>query len=218
MIAYLFDILFVLIVGGVGWFLARRGAVRAGMMLFSVLLASLFTMGLFEAAAKFLEKYYITRSEYRVEPYLRIFSIVLLFSLSLSGLLFLSHRLLPEPMEFGDRAENATRWSLGLLTGYLFAAFLLTAVQTFPAMRDFGGAFEPRAENREGPVMRIAPDYHYLAIVEHSVGRSFAIKSEGWTFESPVVPIRTYGDHWPSFVARYALWRESLEWQWTEDE
>lgn len=214
MLAYLFDFLFLLIAGGCGWLFARLEMVRAVRALMAFLIASLIALGLFEWVGGRLQSTYLTATESGLMHYMGFLALAILFGFSFGALIFLGKSLLPEPPEFDDKIEKPARWLIGVLAGYLVASFVLVSMHAFPAPRDFWGAFEPNAEDRTGPIMRMAPDYHYLGLVDLAIGRTFAVDADGWTFNSPIMTVQTYGRRWPTFVARYAVWRQRFEYRW----
>jgi len=188
---------------------ASGGAVRAGTRLIGVILAGLLAMNYFEPLAGLLIR--LSNHATMTEQYSRFACLVGLFLLAVILLRGVTNRLLPESPKLPAVAEQAGRWSLGLLTGCVTAMFLLTAVHTFPGPRDFWGYFPPEPEKRPGPVMRRAPEFYWLGYTQYVSEEVFAVGESGPVFDGRQ---RTIGDtrgRWVSFPLRYAQWRRKME-------
>lgn len=218
MLGFIVDALFVLVAGGATWLVARHGAVRAGMCLVAVLISSVFALTSFEAFSRWIKRVYLLGPSGALQDYVHFPALLFLFSISLVLLLFFGRKALPEPPQFDERTETVAQWGLGFAAGYLLAAFLLTAIHTAAAPRNFWGALEPQADLRDGPIARLAPDYQMLGIVEFSAGRAFALDDGAWTLGLPWIEVSGQGDRWASFIPRYAVWRELREFSWAIDD
>jgi hypothetical protein len=215
MLSYLFDLLFVLLVFAVASFVAWRWSmVHCATTFVSVLMAGLLAITTFEPVANWVEVTYLTSSERFIAKYLYFVVCMTLFLVTLVVLQWCIHAVLPDAPKMSPRAEMLGRWGLGVLTGYLFASFVLCVIMTFPAPRNFWGLFEPDARRRPGPVMASAPDHQFLAFVEYTCGQTSALSGK-WLLDRPVIPPDSHTGRWGSFPKRYALWRwqfEYVEW------
>lgn len=122
----------------------------------------------FEQLARWIKSTYLTSSEEVLGFYLFFDSAIGIFGVCLTILLWGVHRILPVALEVARRNEAAGRWGLGIMTGYLLAAFLLTIFQTFSGPRDFWGSLPPDADQcRSCPAHRItsswpSPNTHWV--------------------------------------------------------
>jgi hypothetical protein len=207
MLSYLFDLLFVVVVLAVACFVARRWSmVHCATAFVSVLIAGLLAITTFEPVAHWVEDTYLSATERFIAIYLYFFVSMTVFLVTLAILLRSIHAILPDAPEVSPRGEMFGRWGFGALTGYFFASFLLCAVMTFPAPRDFWGLFAPDAHRRPGPVMACAPDHQFLAFVEYTCDHTFALTGT-WMLDRPLIPPSSHTGRWGSFPIRYATWR-----------
>jgi hypothetical protein len=207
MLNYLFDLLFVLVVLAVACFVARRWTmVHCAAAFVSVLIAGLLAITTFEPIAHWLERAYLTSTDFVVAEHLYFVVCMSVFLVTLAVLLWSIHAILPDAPAVSPRGEMFGCWGFGVLTGYFVASFLLCAVMTFPAPRNFWGLFEPDAHRRPGPVMACAPDYQFLAFVEYTCDHTFALTGT-WLLDRPLIPPTSYTGRWGSFPNRYARWR-----------
>ena len=207
MLSYSFDLLFVLLVLAVACFVARRWSmVHCAATFVSVVIASLLAITTFEPVAEWFKAVYLMSTDKVISLHLEFAVCATVFLATLAILLCLIHAVLPDAPEVSPRGEMFGRWGFGALTGYFFASFLLCAVMTFPAPRDFWGLFEPDAHRRPGPVMACAPDYQFLAFVEYTCDHTFALTGT-WLLDRPLIPPDSYTGRWGSFPNRYARWR-----------
>lgn len=211
MLNYLFDIVFVLIVLAIAFFASRRGLVHAALIFLAATMASLFATTMFEPVAAWAKSMFLLNTDYIVAGYAWGFFLFAIFGFALWGLLRCINVMLPEPPEMSPTAEAVGSWVFGGMTGMLLAAFLLTAIHTVPAPRNFWGAFSPEAHRRPGPLMALAPDYLYLSFVEYTCENAFAVRGHGWQMPRPVNSAELDQGRWSSFPIRFAIWRREDE-------
>jgi Colicin V production protein len=208
MIEWVADLVFAAVVLLTALIVAQGGAVRGGIRLICVVLAGLFAMNYFEPLATLAID--LADGADVVSRYARFVVLVVLFAAVQLVLWAATRRLLPESPELPARVERPANWLCGLLTGYVLAAVLLTALHTFPGPREFGGCFVPEADRREGPILRIAPDYQWLGFTQHVSEHVFRRGGEGRVFDGPSYQIGGVRSRWSSFPLRYARWRSRL--------
>jgi len=208
MIAWIADLAFAAVVLLTALIVSRGGAVRGGIRLVCVVLAGLFAMNYFEPLGKLAID--LANGAGVVSRFARFVALLVLFAAVQIVLWALTRRLLPESPELPAAVEPPANWSCAILTGYVLAAVLLTAVHTFPGPRDFGGAFVPEAERRGGAILKFAPDYQWLGFTQHVSEHVFRRGGEGRVFDGPTYRIGGTRGRWPSFPLRYARWRSQL--------
>jgi hypothetical protein len=188
---------------------ASEGAWGAGLTFLCVLFAALLAMNLFEPAAELLEGALGLSWRYRVD----FVALVGLFTALTFGLRLATERLAPTFIETDGVTHEVGRWGLGLATGYLTMAFLLTALHTAPLPRTVTAAGVDEFlgfEAEKGNFLGLYPDRQWLGFVQH-VSRKGLNRGEAYVFDGPEY---TVGEHegrvWPSFPLRYASRREEL--------
>jgi hypothetical protein len=208
MTAWAADLVFAAVVLLAVLVVRQGGAVRSGVRLPGVILAGLFAMNYFEPMAKLAID--LADSAEFVSRFARFASLVVLFASGLIVLWALTQRLLPESPELPALLERPVAWLCSVFGAYVLAAVLLTAVHTFPGSRDFGGFLPPEADRRKGPILKFAPDYHWLAFTQHVSEHVFRRPGEGRVFDGPQRRVGSAQGRWASFPLRYALWRSQL--------
>ena len=210
------DVLLLIILAAVTWCVASEGAWGAGLTFVSVLLAGLLAMNYFEPVAGWLESF--DRTSIAWSQRTDIIALVGLFAVFVFLLRLMTDRLAPTFMLIQSLAYEIGRWSLGLATGYLTMAILLTALHTAPFPRTVTAAgveeFIPgfRAERRNF-FNAVAPDRQWLGFVQYVSRRSLP---RGRVFDGPRFSAGDYQDtaaapqYWPSFPIRYARRREQI--------
>ncbi len=208
MYSYLFDIAFLLIVLAVTYLVARRWSlIHCATAFVSVLIASLLAITTFEALATWVNRTYLTSTDNAVADNTYFAICLTVFGVALFLLLRGIHNVLPIAPILSPRAERFGRWGFAALTGYLFASFLLCAVMAIPAPRHFWGLFEVEPSLRSGPIMAMAPDYQFLALVEYTCDHTFVVTGP-WLLDHALIPPEDHKGRWPSYPMRYAKWRE----------
>ena len=207
---FLLDVVFLAVVALTAWFVSRRLVIDSAILLLTTLFASVIAMVTFEYIAGACRDNFLSDNDFVVANYLWIFFLLGIFGLSFLILQQIFSRAIGRPPELGRIAESLGCWVIGGLTGYVLAAFLLVAAQTAPGTRSLGGTLYPEATRRPGPVMSSGPDYQYLTMVEYSCKPRFDLTLESWQLGRPVVSAALGLGQWPSFIIRYALWREEL--------
>ncbi|MFQ5731765.1 MAG: hypothetical protein ACE5KM_07410 [Planctomycetaceae bacterium] len=205
MVDWAADLAFVAVVLGVASVVQQRGAVKAGVRLFIVIAAGLVAMNDFEPLTAFLIR--VTNGAGVAIEYGLFGSLIVLFAGSAALLELIANRLLPEPPDLAPRLDNAGRWVGGALAGIVTAAFLFTAVHTYPGPRDFWGYLPAEPAKRRGPILGNAPEEHWLRFTRHVSENVFA-RPDGRSFEP--AETESTGDASP-FVMRYARWRAERE-------
>lgn len=205
---YVFDIAFLLIFVSTAFFVSRKLIVDAALAFLTLLVSSLFAITTFEPIAEWMRQTLFSPSDIAVTIYLWFTVLMVMFFLSAFGIAWCMQIVLPKPPELTGRVDAIGSWGLGLLSGYLLGAFLLTAIQTWPAPRDLWGCLAPEAHRRSGLIVRMAPDYQYLNVVDYTCGRAVAVTGADWTLDGPVFSPGLKKGRWESFPVRYAVWRE----------
>lgn len=203
------DVLFAVMALVIASAAAMGGAVRAGVRLVGLLFAGLLAMNYFEPLSDSLGD--LAGEGGFVADYRDFGSLIVLLAAFFLLLRAATNRLMPESPDLPRWTETIGRWAFGLLTGYLAAAILLTAVHTFPGSRDFGGLFPPEADRRSGPLMRLAPDYQWLGFTQHVSEHIFRYPGEGRVFDARKLNVGTGAVRFSSFPLRYAQWRAQRE-------
>ena len=214
MLAYLPDATFVLLMLAIAYVTSQRGMVHAAAYSIAVLIASLLSITTFESTANWVERTYLLASDWRIAVHLYFLVSIVVFGASLTGLLWCVNAILPDAPEMTRWVDKIGGWAFGGLAGYLFASFLLIAVQTFPAPRECWGLLAPEAHRRAGPITFTAPDYQLLALTEFTCDHDFALTGGAWLLDRPVISAEPEGGRWSSFPTRFATWRENHEWRW----
>ncbi|MBX3444374.1 MAG: CvpA family protein [Planctomyces sp.] len=190
------DILLLLILAGVTWCVASEGPWGAATTFFSVVFAGLLAMNFFEPVAAAIS----SSPPWNVRA--DVIALLGLFALGVTGFRVAIEYLQPTQIEVPPMFYDATRWAMGLLTGYLTMAIVLTALHTAPLPREFLG-FRPERSNF---LEMSAPDRQWLAFTQHCSER---IYSTGNIFDGSVFPVAGQpAQVWSSFPIRYADRRE----------
>jgi len=209
MLYYVSDLLFTIVVLITAYYISRRGMVNAAVLFIAMLIASLLAITTFEPVANWISRTYLVATDFRVASWIYIVSVSAIFSSALALQMWCIHLILPEAPVMSQRMESIGARVLGVLGGYLFASFLLTALLTSPAPREFWGTFAPEAHRRPGPIMACAPDYQFLALTEYTCEHAFALTGGSWGLGRPVISAETTGGRWSTFPIRYSRFREN---------
>jgi uncharacterized membrane protein YgcG len=196
------DILMLVIVAGVTWFVAAEGAWAAATTFLCVLLAGIMAMNFFEPLAGFLDSTVSIMSDFS-----DLAALLGLFAGFVFGFRYLAEQLAPTYIDVAGWLREPGRWLFGVLTGYVTMAIILTAWHTAPFPSGFLGF---RAE-RKNLLEAVAPDRQWLAfnqyLSEHALRRG-----PEHVFDGPVYQlgssVEPYANSvWPSFPIRYATRR-----------
>lgn len=202
------DLILIAIIAVVTWMCASEGAWGAVFIFLSVVFAGLLAMNFFEPAAALLEG-----SISREGSWSRRWDFIALTGIFILGVFafrLASEQLCPTFMEVHPLAYDGLRWGVGLLTGYVTMAFLLTAIHTAPFPREFLG-FTPERNNLLGIA---APDRQWLGFVQRASEFTYSTGRNGLIFDGPKYKVREDNPTeqvsvWPSFPIRYASRREA---------
>lgn len=196
------DVLLLLILAGVTYYVASEGAWGAATTAMSVILAGLIAMNFFEPICDSMlggNSYWQAR--------LDVIVLVGLFAAGVSGLRFGADYVSPTYIGVHRMVHECIRWGCGLLAGYVTMAFLLTALHTAALPREFLG-FKPERDNF---LSTLSPDKQWLGFtqwVSERVCRSTPPRIfDGPRFAVGDTTVIT-NDVWPSFPIRYATRRE----------
>ncbi len=212
---YSLDVVFLVIAIATTRLVAGRMMIESGLLFLAILLSSLVSMSLFEPVGEFCLDYMFSKTDIAVSRYLWFFFAWAIFVFCLGVLLQWFFSTLDPVPQFSSKIESVGRWGFGGLAGYTLAAFLLTTVHTLPGPRDFWGLLEQDARLRPGPIMFLAPDYHYIWLAD------CVLSERGFLSEAPNVDEQKLTNQnskatlvskriaW--FPIRYANWRENLE-------
>lgn len=194
------DFLLLAIIGVVTWCVASEGAWGAALTFVAVLLSGLVAMNFFEPVAGMLDGMLgVFRSD--------AVALLGVFAASVALLRFATDYLMPTYVEVHGLLYNVARWGLGLATGYVTMAVILTALHTSSLPREFAG-FTPERDNLFNVA---APDRQWLAFTQYVSEKSLS-KPFGPVFDAPRFE-RIPGDPetlqaWSSFPIRYAHRRQ----------
>jgi hypothetical protein len=194
------DFLLLLILAGVTYCVASEGPWGAAYTFFAVLFGGLLAMNLFEPLAQSLQGSLGGGAD--------VIALVGLFAVFVFGIRAATDYLMPTHVETQALVYDVGRWGLGLATGYVTMAVLLTALHTAPLPREFIG-FRPERENL---FEFAAPDRQWLAFTQY-VSEHGLRSAGGAIFDGSVYPrIQEKRDQtmqvWSSFPIRYATRRE----------
>ena len=196
-----FILLAILII--VTFFVANEGAWGAGLTFLAVLFAGLLAMNWFEPLANTVQGFHASGA---APYYWDIVALVGLFAGFVFGIRALTDYLMPTYVSVDGLTYNIGRWVLGLATGYIVMAFLLTALHTAPLPREFAG-FRPERKNLFDMV---APDRQWLAMTQYVSEKSLR-KGGGPVFDAvTLTPIEGKDQTLTlsSFPIRYATRRD----------
>lgn len=198
------DLILILIFAGVTWAVAGEGPWGAIMVFFSVLLAGLLAMNVFEPVAGMLQT---VLPGYEWQHRVDIIALLGVFSVSAWGLREVTDRIMPTSLDVSGLVYEA-RWLFGAATGYMVMAILLTALHTAPLSRDFIG-FRPERSNLFDA---LAPDRQWLGFTQYLSEHVMRSGSNGPIFDGATFPRITEDPStmqiWSSFPIRYAQRRE----------
>lgn len=196
------DFLLLAVIAIVAWCVASEGPWGAALTFLAVLFSGLIAMNWFEPLAAALDGV-VGPTNSDVVALLGLFTAgVLLFR-------FATEYLMPTYVEVHGLVYNVARWGVGLATGYVTMAILLTALHVAPLPREFIG-FRPERNNL---FEFAAPDRQWLALTQY-VSETSLQKPYGPRFDAPRFE-RIPGDPqtmqtWSSFPIRYAYRRDLI--------
>ena len=150
------DFILVAVIGGVAWCVAAEGAVGAGTTFFCVVFSGLLAMNFFEPLAAAIAG--LAGSE-RADMIALLGLLAVFIAVSRLG----AEHLTPTFIPLQGLAYDGGRWTFGVLTGYVMAAILLTAVHVGPFPREFWG-FRPERANLFDAA---APDRQWLGFTQY---------------------------------------------------
>lgn len=169
----LVDVLLLIVIVLVAWWVAGEGFCGAAVSLVGVLFSGLAAMNFFEPFAAWLETILPPDTIWS-----RSADVIALAGLFVVGLVVIhafARRAFRDTVETHPLVEEPGRWLCGAATGYVAAAFLLSALHTAPVQREFWG-FTPERKNLLGVA---APDRQWLGFAqfasEHVFPRTVAV-------------------------------------------
>lgn len=210
MLGFLPEVIFVAVVAATAWFVAQRPLLDAVFLFFTILFSSLLAMTQFEQIVGWCEQKLFFKTDVFIVCYLWTLTALMIFAYSACLLLIGHSRLIGAVPEFSRRMESFGRWGMGIVSGYLLASFLLTLLHTVPGSRTFGGAFYPESDLRSGPIMKSAPDYQFLSLVDYVSEPRSVLRGDSWSLGRPIASAKLKHGRWASFPMRYAVWRERI--------
>lgn len=203
------DLLLLAIIGAVTWCVASEGAWGAALTFLSVLIAGLLAMNWFEGLAQVLENNVASSIEWSHRW--DVIALLGLFAGFAFGLRALTEQIMPTFVQVHPIAFNVSRWTFGLMTGYLAAAIILTSLHVSPLPRNFWG-FTPERDNL---IDVSAPDRQWLAYTQYVSERILRKGQYGPVFDGdqfPAIPGQQETVQiWSSFPMRYAMRRQRYE-------
>lgn len=141
--------------------LGLEGVWSALLMGFNILFAGLIAMTLWEPACGFLEEVVSRYGEF----FWDFFALMVIFSVSVVVLRTLTDFISPKKVVFPKLVDQIGGPLLAACCGWLFAGFLLTAIQTAPVEpKFFYGAFEPDTAQFLGVA---SPDAQWRGLVSY---------------------------------------------------
>lgn len=208
------DLLLLVVIGLVTWCVASEGVWGAVLVFLCTLLSGLLAMNFFEPLAALLESFLPTAYRGHADSV----ALVGLFIAFAFGLRMATEQIAPVFITLPDMAESIGRWAFALATGYITAAFLLTAVHTAFIPREYLGF------TAEGPnFFGLNIDRQWLGFTQYVSEKSLAnfrfVNEKGelipHSFDGPYFavgdPNAPYPNKvWPSFPIRYAARRDQL--------
>lgn len=204
------DIAILAVIAAVTWCVASDGPWGAAITFVSVILSGLLAMNFFEPVAQFLAT--SVMNSYEWQHRWDVIVLVGLFAAAVTLLRMLGETLLPTYAEVENLLYEFARWGLGLATGYVVAAILLTALHTAPLPREFMG-FTPERNNLFDFA---APDRQWLGFTQYVSEKSLRTSTPMGTpvFDGPTFP-RIPSDLstnqvWASFPIKYAARRQQF--------
>ncbi|MEX0717032.1 MAG: CvpA family protein [Planctomycetaceae bacterium] len=157
----LFDVLLLIAIALIAWWVAGEGFCGAAVSLLAVLFSGLAAMNFFEPLAEWLETVFPPNTIWSNSA--DVIALVGLFVVGVVVLHAATRRALGGEVETHPLIEEPGRWLCGAATGYIAAAFLLTALHTVPLPREFLG-FTPERKNLFGIA---APDRQWLGFTQY---------------------------------------------------
>lgn len=159
------DLLIAGTIGLVAWCVAAEGAFGAGTIFISVIVSGLLAMNFFEPLADKLDEIAI------IGPKADMLALVGLFAVLLTGMRLACEKLCPTYISVQGLIHDLGRWGFGILTGYVTAGILLTALHTSPLPREFLG-FTPERSNLL--LGAFSPDRDWLGFTQYISERPFS--------------------------------------------
>ena len=192
------DIALLIILGLVAWCVASEGAWGAALIFLSTLFAGIIAINYFEPLAVLLDKTlnlgYAWANRWDFLAYMLLF-IAAVFAIRLGA-----ERIMPTFIEVHPLAHDGIRWVMGVMTGYLTVAIVLTSMHLTPLPRTFLG-FQPERDNFLG---LSAPDRQWLGYVQYMTEKAFTRKADHM-FDGSTVKLSDGTEVViPSFTVRYA--------------
>lgn len=201
------DLLLLAVIAAVTWCVASEGAWGSALTFLSVLIAGLLAMNWFESFAEFLQSTVGSSQEWSTRW--DVIALLGLFALFTFGLRTLTDQIMPTFVQVHPIAFNVARWAFGVMTGYLTAAILLTALHVSPLPRNFWG-FVPERNNL---LDASAPDRQWLAYTQYVSEKILRSGQFGPIFDGDqfsAIPSRPQ-EVWSSFPMRYATRRQNYQ-------
>ena len=206
-----FDVLCLLLLAWVSFRVSEEGAWGAAIVFFTVLLAGLCAMNLFEPLAEWLAIHLSAEEAWQARW--DVVSLLGLFGVGVFALRIVTERLAPARMPLPQLAEWPIRWLAGISAGYLTLAVLITSLHVAPLPRvvtkedvlEVAG-FQAEREQFFG----LAPDRQWLEF-NHWLSRNALNRGDmNRLFDGPIYRSGGKIGRWPSFPIRYADRRERL--------
>lgn len=211
------------VVGVVAFLVAREGVWGACQTFLCVLISGLMAMNYFEPAATYLRAFI-------PDQYSDVTALLGLFTGFVFALRMGTEYLAPTYIQVVPMLDTAGRWVMGVATGYLTMAILLTAVHTAPLPREFMG-FQAERNNFFG----FAPDRQWLGFMQYVSEKPLAVLYRDKIGDKDIIVAHAFdgryekvGDPqnpyavknsagqdvpqliWPSFPIRYAMRRGQM--------
>lgn len=192
------DIALLIILGLVAWCVASEGAWGAVLVFLSTFFAGIIAINYFEPLADLLDKTlnlgYAWTNRWDFIAYMLLF-IAAAFAIRIGV-----ERIMPTFIEVHPLAHDGVRWVVGVMTGYLTVAIVLTSMHLTPLPRTFLG-FQPERDNFLG---LSAPDRQWLGYVQYMTEKAFS-RGGGHMFDGSTVQLSDGTQVViPSFTIRYA--------------
>ncbi len=214
-IAYLPDLIFLIVTLAVGFCVASQKFIETIMYFSAFLLAGIAAIALHGPVGYWSEPTLGSFLVRGAERYIWIlWYLVIYFFVTLLLIAIFSKSAL-QPWDFDGRIEAVGRRIFGFLSGYVVASTLLIAVQIIPLSRDFYGVFPPEPGLRTCLLMRMAPDYQLLTVAEYVCNpgdpvTGAPVYGEEWARRGPFFSNDIEHGEYCSFPLRYCVWRESV--------
>ena len=211
MASYLVDGIFLAVTVAVTLLLVRRSLLDSLTVCGATLISALIALNCFEPAASFISNNMLAANDIWIASFVWFTSLIIIFAW-LAAMIWIGFQkaLGQTDLQLG-RFDVVGRWFFSSICGYMLAAFLLTSMHTFPAPRDYWGAFPPELHRRSSPIAAFGPDYQLLTLSEYISNPRSAISGTPWKPTGPLFETDIHGNRWASFPVRYALWRETTQ-------